>query len=250
MATNQPASVLKGSVVPGEPISLSEAATLAKTTVELASRALIYLGKQGVFLQVRRRLWVRTGAPADPYRLGARIAAPYAFAYGSALVLAGAGSSERSAMLISSPHRFSEFAFEGVRYRWARPWNSDGLERVPVGPEFVWTTTPERTLVDCVRVPANAAGIDELARSIDSLGALDDKQLVHWVDHYGEAAIAARLGYLLERSGLFTLQEPPLRELLARRPEHRVYLADRRPGGRLVRRWNLIVPPYLAPQGA
>ncbi len=56
--------------------------------------------------------------------------------------------------------------------------------------------------------------------------------------------------FILERSGLFDLEAPLLRALLQRRPPHRVYLAERRPGGRLVARWNLIVPPYLAPGSA
>ncbi len=116
-----------------------------------------------------------------------------------------------------------------------------------VGPEFVWATRPERTLVDCVRIPANAGGIDEVARAVDAPLGLDVDEVLRWLDHYGEAAPAARLGYLLERSGLYASETPLLRALRARRPAHRVYLADRRPGGRLIARCNLIVPPYFAP---
>lgn len=250
MTTAQPASVLKERVLPGEPISLAEAAALAHTSTDLASRALTYLGARTVFVQVRRRLWVRAGAPVDPYRLGARITTPYAFAYGTALSLAGAGSAERREMLITSPHRFSEFAFEGTRYRWARPWNEEGLLRVSVGPEFVWATGPERTIVECVRMPANAGGIQELARAIDLLPTLDTDLVLHWVDYYAEAAVAARLGYLLERSGLRSAQTTLLDALAKRRPAQRAHLAERRPGGQLIKRWNLIVPPYLAPPPA
>jgi predicted transcriptional regulator of viral defense system len=250
MATRQPAALLRDTVLPGDPISLAEAAGIGDTTPALASRALIYLSSEGVFERVRRRLWVRSGATPDPYRLAARIAVPYAFVYGSALALQGAGTAERSELLVSSPHRFSSFAFAGVRYRWARPWIADGLDSVTVGPEFVRATNVERTLVDCVRVPANAGGVEELARAIDMLPVLDEGEVLRWVDHYGEAVLPARLGYLLERSGLHGPDEPLLRALHERRPSHRVYLAERRPGGRLVARWNLIVPPYLAPDAA
>jgi len=114
-----------------------------------------------------------------------------------------------------------------------------------VGAEFARTTIPERTLVDCVRVPANAGGIEELSRAIDMLPALDAEEVVLWVDRYREAALAARLGYLLELSGLHEPETPLIRSLLERRPSHRIYLAERRRGGRLVSRWNLIVPPHL-----
>lgn len=250
MATRQPATILKNELLPGDPLSLGEAAELADTTAALASRALIYLSSEGGFERVRRRLWVRSGASPDPYRVAARIAVPYTFAYGSALALHGAGPSERSEVLVSSPHRFTSFDFDGVRYRWVRPWIDDGLVSVTVGPEFVRATGPERTLVDCVRVPANAGGIEELSRAVDMLPVLDGEEVVRWVDHYGEPTIAARLGYLLERSGLHGPETPLVRALLERRPAHRVYLAERRPGGRLVSRWNVIVPPYLAPDNA
>jgi predicted transcriptional regulator of viral defense system len=246
MATRQPAALLRDTVLPGDPISLSEAAAIADTTAALASRALIYLSSEDVFERVRRRLWVRSGAAPDPYRLAARIAVPYAFVYGSALALQGAGTAERSELLVSSPHRFSSFAFAGMQYRWARPWIDDGLSSVTVGPEFVRATNVERTLVDCVRVPANAGGVEELSRAIDMLPVLDEEEVLRWVDHYGEAVLPARLGYLLERSGVHGPDEPLLKALEERRPSHRVYLAERRPGGRLVPRWNLIVPSHLA----
>jgi predicted transcriptional regulator of viral defense system len=241
---------VREALLPGDPLSLDEAVELTGAAREATVSALNHLTGRGELVLVRRRLWVRAGGAVDPYRLAARVVSPYAFSYGSALALVGAGPAERSEMLVSSPHRFSQFVFEGVRYRWARPWQEEGLARVTVGPEFVWTTEPERTVVECVRVPANAGGMQELSRSLDLLPELDDDRLLGWVDHYAEAALASRLGYLLERTGLYGSQRQLLRALAARVPTHRVYLAERRPGGQLVKRWNLIVPPYLAPPPA
>jgi predicted transcriptional regulator of viral defense system len=246
MTTTGPAATVREALLPGDPISLDEAVELAGVGRRSAVLALNHLVGRGDLELVRQRLWVRRGAPADPYRLAARVAKPYAFAYGSALALHGAGPSERGELLVSSPHRFTSFEFAGMRYRWARPWIDDGLASVTVGPEFVRTTNPERTLVDCVRVPANAGGVEELSRAIDMLPVLDADEVVRWVDAHAEASTAARLGYLLERSGLHELGTPLMRALLQRRPKHRVYLGERRRGGRLVSRWNLIVPPHLA----
>lgn len=250
MTTRGPAAVIRDALLPGDPISLDEAVALTGAARQSVGLALSHLVRCGDLAPVRQRLWVRSGAPPDPYRLAARISAPYAFVYGSALALHGAGSAERSEVLVSGPHRFSSFAFAGAGYRWARPWIDDGLASVTVGPEFVSVTTIERTLVDCARVPANAGGVEELSRAIDMLPALDEAEVVRWVDHYAEAVLPARLGYLLERSGLYGSDAPLLRALQERRPAHRVYLAGRRASGRLISRWNLIVPPYLASGGA
>ena len=245
MTTRSPAAAIRDALIPGDPVSLDQAMELAGASREASVLALNHLTGRGDLINVRRRLWVRAGASVDPYRVAARITAPYAFAYGSALALHGAGLSERSELLVSSPHRFTSFGFDGVSYRWVRPWIDDGLVSVSVGPEFVRLTSPERTLVDCVRVPANVGGIEELSRAVDMLPMLHDEEVVRWVDYYAEAAIAPRLGYLLELSGLHGPGTPLVRALLRRRPTYRVYLAERRPGGRLVSRWNLIVPPYL-----
>ena len=88
------------------------------------------------------------------------------------------------------------------------------------------------------------------ALAVDMMSGLDDEEVMRWVDRYHEAALAARLGYLLELSGRNGPETPLIRALLARRPSHRIYLTDRRSGGRLVSRWSLIVPPHLAPGSA
>src|SRR6266545_7096338 len=198
MATTRPATLFREVFAPGDPVSLDEAAARLCGNRLAASKALTYLAEKGYFEKVRQRLWVRSGAAPNPYRLGARVISPYAFAYGSALALHGAATAERSEVLIASPHRFEAFEYDRLLYRRALPWPEDALVKVSVGPEFVWTTTVERTLVDCMRVPANAGGMAELLRGLSALPPLDGKQLLRWVDHFGEANLAARLGFALE----------------------------------------------------
>lgn len=246
MTTPRPAAVLREAVAHGDPVSLDEAAARLYGNRRAASKALTYLAEKGYFERVRQRLWVRTGAAPNPYRLGARVTTPYAFVYGSALDLHGASSAQRSEVLIASPHRFEAFEYDGLLYRRALPWPEDALVKVSVGPEFAWTTTVERTLVDCVRVPANAGGMAELLRSLSALPPLDAAQVLRWVDHYDEANLAARLGFALE-STAHGRDATLLQELERRRPQSRVYLDAGTRGGKLVSRWNLIVPAYLRP---
>lgn len=246
MTTRRPASLLREAFSPGDPVSLDEAAAVLGGDASAASQALTYLAERGYVGRVRQRLWVRKGAPVDPYLLGARVTSPYAFAYGTALALHGAGSAERSEVLVASPHRFEAFEYDGLLYRRALPWPEDALVEVSVGPEFVWTTTPERTLVDCVRVPANAGGVAEILRGVSGLGSLDADALLRWVDLYGEANVAGRLGFVLEASDVSV--DPRLfYELERRRPQARVYLDPRARGGKLARRWNVIAPEHLRP---
>ena len=246
MTTRRPATLLREAFAPGDPVSLDEAAERLNGNRPAASKALTYLAEKGYFERVRQRLWVRSGGAANPYRLGARVTSPYAFVYGSALALHGAAPAERSEVLVASPHRFETFEYDSLLYRRALPWPGDALVKVSVGPEFVWTTTPERTLVDCVRVPANAGGMAELLRSVSGLPSLNPDLVLRWVDDYDEANLAARLGFVWEATEL-SRDGALLRELERRRPQARVYLEPGTRGGKLVSRWNLIVPAHLRP---
>ena len=244
MTTKRPASLLREAFAPGDPVSLYEAAAILDGDVAAASQALTYLGSKGYVERVRRRLWVRAGAAVDPYRLGARVTSPYAFAYGTALALHGGGSAVRSEILVASPRRFESFEYLGLVYRRALPWPAGALAKIAVGPEFVWATTRERTLVDCVRVPSNAGGISEILRGLSGLGPLDSEEVLRFTDLYGEANLAGRLGFVLEASDL-AVEGRLFYELERRRPQARVYLEPGLRGGTLARRWNVIVPEHL-----
>jgi hypothetical protein len=59
--------------------------------------------------------------------------------------------------------------------------------------------------------------------------------------------LTARLGYVLESHAHRWLTPPRLLAALeAKRPAGPVYLERRRPG-RLIKRWNLVVPPETTP---
>lgn len=247
MTSRRPATVLRDVLRPGDPVSTREAAAIAGSSPQSASAALTHLARRGDFERVRNGLWIRSGAPPDPYRLGARITKPYAFAYGSALELHGMSSvAIRSLVLVASERRFASFDHAGIRYRRADPWWPEGLTRLAVGPEFVSATTLERTVVECIRVPANAGGLDEVFRSIPSLPPLDATALVDWVDRYGEANLAARVGYLLDVAGASDASAKALEELEKRTPSSKIYLDPGQRGGTLNPRWNVIVPQRLA----
>lgn len=246
MVTKRPATILRETLRPGEPVSIKEAAAMLGGTTATASAALTHLSRRGDFERVRNGLWVRAGAPPDPYRVGARITDPYAFAYGSALELHGLASvAARSQILVTTERRFASFEYAGTHYRRAQPWWADGLTRLSVGPEFVWVTALERTIVECIRVPANAGGLDEVFRSILSLPSFDARALVGWVDRYGEANLAARVGYVLDVAGGSTARSA-LDELERRTPSSKIYLDPGRRGGTLHPRWNVIAPRRLA----
>ena len=90
---------------------------------------------------------------------------------------------ESPEVLVASPHRFEAFEHDRLLYRRALPWPEGALLKVSVGPEFVWTTTVERTLVDWLLVSGKAqfrATVDTEVRlrfAADTGGAIKGQRI-------------------------------------------------------------------------
>jgi predicted transcriptional regulator of viral defense system len=108
-------------------------------------------------------------------------------------------------------------------------------------------TSVERTLVDVLDRPDLAGGLEEVWRSLSIVPLLDLDDVLEYVRLCGQATLAAKVGFFLERR-----QEPlgvpkeVLERLRRMRPKQPHYL-DRKLGGRMASGWSLIVPaPVLA----
>jgi predicted transcriptional regulator of viral defense system len=106
-------------------------------------------------------------------------------------------------------------------------------------------TGPERTLVDCLAVPRYAGGLEEALQSLGGVASLDLDGVAGYLERLGQRRLYALVGFFLEREAerLFV---PPgfLADLERRRPTSPTYLDRTRTGGRLLPRWNLVVPAW------
>ena len=87
-------------------------------------------------------------------------------------------------------------------------------------------------------------------RSLAAVPAVDPEALVGYVRALGSHTVSAGVGYFLDlRRDQLAVPGETLDQLESMRPPQAVYL-ERSQGGRLVSRWNLIVPDELAGQAA
>lgn len=108
-------------------------------------------------------------------------------------------------------------------------------------------TGRERTLVEGLRSPGRVGGLGELIECFASVRTLRLELVESLVSAYGEAKLWAATGWYLEQNARrFGIDDATLRAYEMRRPGQRTYLDRSRSGGRLARRWNLIVPEELA----
>lgn len=104
-------------------------------------------------------------------------------------------------------------------------------------------TSRERTLVECLRQPHLAGGLEEVAESAAGFPSLDFAALRRVLAAYDQRALWAAAGWFLERhAATFRVPTRLLSEFEVHRPRSPHYLPRGLRGGVLAARWNLVLP--------
>ena len=227
----------------------------------LADR-LKYLRSTGRVVSLERGLYatVRPGddpdaVTPDPYLVGATLRPDGVFAYHSALTLLGAGHSDWNVVTLLSSRRRRPLDLRNARVEvlphpvaLVRTQATDlGVRSLGYLHTTVRATGPERTLVDGFRQPRLVGGLEELVTSAAGFASLDRELLATALDAYDLRILFAAVGWFLETyQEHFFMPDDFLLRLEARRPASPHYLPRQGrtagEGGRLVPRWNLILP--------
>jgi predicted transcriptional regulator of viral defense system len=213
----------------------------------------------GHLINVRRGLYAvvpRVADPAtfrvDPFLIASRLADDAVIAYHAALQLLGVAHSFSDRITYLTRHRAKPFRFQGSQFVPVLvPAALRGLDDLGGGIREVRrqglgvrVTGHERTLVDVLDAPQHGGGWEETWRSLASIELLDLNVVVAHALRLGSAITAARVGFFLEqhRESLF-VEEHHLEALQRAAPTRPTYFErSHRSGGKLVPRWNLIVP--------
>jgi predicted transcriptional regulator of viral defense system len=104
----------------------------------------------------------------------------------------------------------------------------------------------ERTLVDVCDRPDLAGGWEELWRSLETIEYFDLDVVMQYIRLLGNRTTAAKVGYYLQQHAeALGVDDRYLKRLERLCPRQPHYL-DRGKAGKLIRRWNLVIPPSLA----
>jgi predicted transcriptional regulator of viral defense system len=216
----------------------------------------------GHLIHVRRGLYARVpeGANAasyrvDPYLVASRLSDDAVVAYHSALQLLGKAYSLSHRITYLTAHRAKPFSFQD---------NDFVPVLVPVSlrklPEFggglrderrqglsVRVTGYERTMVDVLHAPQHGGGWEEIWRSLEGIEFFDLDFVVEYALRLGTALTIARVGFFLEQhKDALMVEERHIEALRRHCPSQPVYFERRhRKGGKLLSRWNLIVPEHI-----
>jgi len=212
----------------------------------------------GKLLHVRRGLYasVPVGATpdtfqVDPFLLATKLASDATVAYHAALQFRGRAYSIWHRFAVLTRRHVRPLTFQGSELLSVRPPRAledlpdlgGGIVVEPHAGGIVRVTTFERTLVDVLDAPDLGGGWEEVWRSLEMVEYFDLDAVVDHTLRRSSAITAARVGFFLEqhREELF-VEEQHLEALREHAPRQPRYLDREREAGRLVKRWNLVVP--------
>jgi predicted transcriptional regulator of viral defense system len=187
----------------------------------------------------------------DPYLVACKAAVDSIIGFHTAIELLGVGHSQFSRIyyLTQTPRRpftFRTLTFQSVRVPRElvdRNREDYGTERVERQGHWLTITGKERTLVDCLERPEYCGGWEEFYRCAEKLPYVNFEVLAEYLELRGRKVLFAKTGFFLEQHREeFFVEESLLKRLEKEVPKQPAYLLGRSRKGRLVRRWNLVVP--------
>jgi len=226
---------------------------------------LTYYRKQGRVLPVRRGLYAVVpfgsspdSSPVDLYLLASKMTNDAVLGYHTALEFHGKAYSVYNRFYYLSTQRSVPVKFRSYEIRRvsvpqpliAKGKEMFGVSRYKRPGGQLRVSNLERTLVDVLDRPQLSGSWEEIWRSLASIEFLDIEQVIDYVLILANATTAAKVGFFLEqhREDLM-VDESHLKPLRTLRPHQPHYLSrSRRKHGRLMKKWNLMVPDEILKQ--
>lgn len=201
-------------------------------------------GRRSIYFIVEPGCKYESAQP-DCFKLAAQIAPGAIICYASALTVLGKSHSLLNIMYISSEARFRSLKYKGMKYQYVLlPKREVFIQGISYKGRYVYTTTIERTLIDCLRYFRYSGGFEHLYRSYEGVTYLNWRNLEECLKQLPSPLLSARVGFFVE---LFRDRwEIPenlfirLEKMIPRYPDY--FLGRENKSGKLIHRWNLIVP--------
>jgi predicted transcriptional regulator of viral defense system len=192
------------------------------------------------------------------YAVAAAAADDAVVSHHTALELAGVAHTPFRTVNFTSSSRVAPFEVRGYRFERVAPpaavaaYPDAFVTSARAEETLVPVTTRERTLVDCLRRPTLAGGVEELLRSVGGFTSMSANAVHDYTRLLGSPTLAARAGWVLSMMAESWVVSSGELEVLRRslgRGTH--WLEPKRPGVTydFVAQWRLYVPSGLPYEG-
>ena len=239
--------------------------SLGKVGQRTQETLLAYYRNAGRIIQVRRGLYavIPQGAepdsyPVDHFLVAAKLTPDAVLSHHTALEFHGKAHSIYSQLTYSASRPLQPLTFRAQVFRGAKfpqallrlGKEHFGVSSAERSGQELRVTSLERTFVDVLDRPDLSGSWEEIWRSLESVEFFDLDKVVTYASLLENATTAAKVGFFLDqhREPLM-VEDHYLKKLHDLRPSQVRYLdRSRRISGRLVSKWNLVVPNEVLEQ--
>jgi predicted transcriptional regulator of viral defense system len=189
--------------------------------------------------------------PIDPFLIAGRITEDAVLAYHTALDFHGVSYSVYHRFTFMSQQKVRPFIYQCNFICLSFPrilckQNKTHFEVIIADRQGlnIKVTSLERTIVDVLDQPNYAGGFEEIWQSAAHIHILNLNKVVEYALLLNNATSIAKLGFFLEEhKELLSVDEDILKALQEKIPNNIHYLErHKRESGKLIKRWNLVVP--------
>lgn len=233
-----------------KPIFCVEDVNVFYNNIESARSAIKRMMKEKMVAKIRNNMYTcisgETGAPvANRFQIASHITPTSYVSHHTAMEYYGITDQVFYDVYVSSETAFRDFAFDGYTYRYVASKSLEGVERPSFSGEIAITNI-ERTIVDCVKDMDKIAGIEEVVQNIESMGRMQEKRILKYLELFQNQFLYQKLGYLLsERKMQMGLSDAFFDNCKEKMGKSKRYLTRDQEGGRYDDEWKLVVPEGL-----
>jgi len=190
----------------------------------------------------------------DPYLIAAHLREDAVVSHHSALAFHGKVYAIRQQTQYTTSDRARPFYYRGQEFTAVQapkvvrslPDFGGGVMTRPHAGANVRVTTLERCLVDLLHSPEHGGDWEEIWRSLEMVEFFNLDAVFKYARLMGSALTMARVGFFLEQHrDELMVEESYLEKFGPYIPAQPRYLDSSRESGRLLSRWNLVVPDYV-----
>lgn len=225
-----------------------------------------HLKKQNV-VRIRRGLFAsipissRNAAESfsiDPYLICGKITNDAVLAYHTAFDFYGISYSLYHQFTFMSQHKIRPFSFQQMKFTCMSfpkaliEKNKTDFDVITADRQglTIKVTSLERSIVDALDRPDYAGGWEEIWRSAAHIPILNLDKVFDYATLLDNATTFAKLGFFLEQNkNNFKVEDSLLNAIENKKPNSVHYLErSKRESGKLIKRWNLVVPDSVITQ--
>lgn len=176
--------------------------TLRKRLSELSLRGYLFPVRQGLYCLLPRD---QISHNSSPYAIASKITPECHIGFKTALQFhANIIPPEKDTLFVLSQRKFNSFSFENRHFSWRQSSCQSGVEKHTVhheGCEFqIQVTSFEKSLVDCLKRPANCPSFSELVYLCEKIDRIPDvEKILKYVSDSQFKVLFNRMGVLLEK---------------------------------------------------